>query len=138
MGVSCKPFQTIIIQEPQEVRIQSATITKMNLTVQLPIHNPNFYPIRVKKLQAVAYINQNAVGDITNTETLKIPGNSDKVQSLQLEVDYSDIFDSGFSLRKILRNKNLQLKLDGEITVKSFLMKKKIQFEKHKSIDFND
>lgn len=133
----CKPFEALTVKEPQNVKIQSATITNMSLVVQLPIHNPNLYPIKVKSLQAKAYINNNAVGKITNHETIKIPGKSDKVHTLKLDVDYSDIFDGGFSLSKILRKRNLELKIDGTLKVQSFLLKKKINFQERKSLDLD-
>src|SRR6056297_227563 len=123
-NTGCKPFESLTVQEPETVEIESATISNMSLIIQLPIHNPNFYPIKVKKLVGTLYINKNAVGKIANKETFKIPANSDKLHKLEVDVDYSDIFDSGFSLNRILRNKNLQLKLDGKLTVRSFLMKK--------------
>jgi LEA14-like dessication related protein len=132
----CKPYQSLTIEEPQTVKIKSATFNNMSLDISLPIHNPNFYPIKAKKLHAKVYINENAVGTITNTETIKIPANSNKVHNLEIDIDYSDIFDSGFSLRKILKEKNLVLNLRGTLTVKSFLMKRKIEFDKSKSIDF--
>ena len=133
----CKSYQSIIVEEPQNVKINSANLNNMNLTLQLPIKNPNFYPIKVKRIYADVYLNQNAVGKITNKEKLKIPGNSDEIHDLELNINYSDIFDSGFSLMRLLRSKKLQIKLEGYVEVRSFLIKKEVKFNESKAIEMN-
>jgi LEA14-like dessication related protein len=133
----CKSYEQVTVKEPEQVAIQSATLNNMNLLVKMPIHNPNFYPIKVKRLQANVYINQNAVGKIKNNETIKIPANSDKVHEVEININYSEIFDSGFSLMAILRANQFKLQLDGSLTIKSFLVKKEVQFKKSKAIEMN-
>ncbi len=134
---SCKPYESIKVEQPEKITVNSANLSQLNLTVRLPINNPNFYPVKVTKIYATAYINQNAVGKVTNKQTIEIPANSDKTHNLELDIDYSDIFDSGFSLSKILQAKSLKLNLKGKITVKSFLMKKEVNFNRSKDIDIN-
>jgi LEA14-like dessication related protein len=134
---SCKPYESITVEKPEKITVNSANLSEMNLTVRLPISNPNFYPVKVKKIYATAYINQNAVGKVTSSETIEIPANSDRTHNLELDVDYSDVFDSGFSLTKILQAKSLKLNLKGNLVVKSFLMKKEVNFNRSKAIDIN-
>ncbi|MFP3859949.1 MAG: LEA type 2 family protein [Bacteroidales bacterium] len=134
----CKPYKTITVEEPEKVEIQSASLREMNLKIVLPVHNPNFYSVKLKKIDAIGYINDNEIGNIINNETLTIPANSDKSHELEININYSDLVNKNFPIMKLLKEKEVNFKIKGTLHVKSLFKKRKIDFYKSKMINMDE
>ncbi len=135
---SCSSFKPIEVGNPTNFKVHSVDASNIKASIYLPIKNPNFLSIKIQEIDARAYINDKKTGKVTNSETLKIPGNSDKTQELKFNIDFSDIVSGGLSFVKILKEGKVDLKLEGTITAKSLFSEKKIEFTKERSIKLKD
>ncbi|MFO8236434.1 MAG: LEA type 2 family protein [Bacteroidales bacterium] len=136
--LGCKPYESITVKEPEKIEIQSASLSDMDVKIVLPIHNPNIYPVKLKKIDATGYINNKKIGNIINNETLSIPANSDKSHDLEININYADLVNKNLPVMQLLREKAVTLEIKGTLYVKSFLTKKQIDFHKSQNINLND
>lgn len=136
--VSCSSFKPIEVGNPTDFKVHAVEANNIKASIYLPIKNPNLLSVKIKEIDARAYINDKKTGKVTNAETIKIPGNSDKTQELKFKVDFSDIVSGGLSFLKILREGEVDLKLEGTITARSFFTERKIEFTKERNVKLKD
>lgn len=134
----CKPYETVTVEEPEKVEIQSASLREMNLKIVLPVHNPNFYSVKLKKLDAKGYIDNKEIGNIVNNEKLTIPANSNKSHELEININYADLINKNFPVMQLLKEKEVNFEIKGTLHIKSFFSKRKINFSKKKTINVDE
>jgi len=135
---SCSSYKPIEAGNPKDVQVHSIQANKIKATIFLPVKNPNLFGVRVKEIDATVFINDKKTGNVVNSETLKIPANSDKTQELKFEVDFSDIVSGELSLFKILKERKIDLRLEGTITAKTLFLKREMDFTKERTIRLKD
>ena len=135
---SCSSFKPIEIGNPKDFQIHSIQANKIKATIFLPVKNPNLLGVKVKEVDATVFINNEKTGNVTNSENLKIPAKSDKIQELKFEIDLSDIVSGGLSIFKIIKEREVSLRMEGTITAKTLFTKRKIQFNKERTIRLKD
>ncbi|MGM0496907.1 MAG: LEA type 2 family protein [Bacteroidota bacterium] len=135
---SCSSFKPIEVGNPKDVQIHSIKANKIKATIFLPIKNPNLFGVKVKEIDATVFINDKKTGNVINSETLKIPANSDKTQKLKFEIDFSDIISGGLSIFKIMNERKVDLRLEGTITAKTLFTKREMDFNKERTIRLKD
>lgn len=131
---SCSPYKAIEVESPEDIQVHSIQTNKIKASLFLPVKNPNFFGVKVKEINATVFINSKKTGKVINSETLKIPANSDKTQELKFEIDLSDIVSGELSIFKILKERKVDLRLEGTIKAKTLFTKKEIDFTKERSI----
>lgn len=136
--VSCSTFRPIEVGNPKDIQVHSIQTDKIKASLFLPVKNPNLFGVRVKEIDATVFINDKKTGNVVNSETLKIPANSDKTQELKFEIDFSDIISGGMSIFKILREREVDLRLEGTITAKTLFSKREMDFIKERTIRLKD
>ena len=135
---SCSSFKPIEVGNPKDIQVHSIQANKIKASLFLPIKNPNLFSVRVKEIDATVFINNKKTGNVINSETLKIPANSDKTQELKFEIDFSNIVSGGLSIFKILKEREVDLRLEGTINAKTLFSKKEIDFVKERTIRLKD
>lgn len=135
---SCSSFKPIEGGNPKDIQVHSIQTNKIKASLFLPIKNPNLFGVKVKKIDATVFINDEKTGHVISSETLKIPAKSDKTQELKFEIDFSDIASGGLSIFKILREREVDMRLEGTITAKSMFSKREMDFIKERTIRLKD
>jgi len=138
MGLAgCKTYKPLEVGAPTNLKVNALSESSVDLTLDLPIRNPNIYRLKVTRIEGMAFINDNRAGEIESTENIKIPANSDKTHQVLLKVDYSDLLSSGMSVMNILNKGEVTLTLKGDLTAKSFLYKKELSFNRKRTLDLS-
>lgn len=135
---SCRSFKPIKVGSPNDFQVHSVNTQRINASIYLPIKNPNLFSVRIKEIHATAYVNDTKTGKVINSETLKIPANSNKTQKLTFDIDLSDMVSGGISIFSILRDRKVDLKLEGTVTAKALFSKRKIKFSEERTIKLKD
>ena len=133
----CKTYESLEVGKPTNLKVKSLSENTVDLTLELPIRNPNIYRIKVTRIEGSAFINDKKAGDIKSTEKVKLPANSDKTHEVMLRVDYSDLLSGGMSFMSILKDGEVTLSLKGSLTAKSFLYKKELDFNRKSTLDLS-
>lgn len=132
--LGCKQYKPLEVGDPENLKLKALSGNSLEVTIHLPIRNPNLYSIKVTKLEGSAYINDQKAGKIHSSEKIKLPARSDKIHEVPLEIDYSDLLSSGISLMKVLQTRQVDLTLKGTLTAQSFLYKKDFHFNRKKTV----
>jgi len=135
--VGCKTYEPLEVGKPTNLKVQALSESTVDLTLELPIRNPNIYKIKVTGIKGAAFINDKKAGNIKSTEKVKLPANSDRTHEVMLKVDYSDLISSGMSFMSILRDGEVTLSLKGSLTARSFLYKKELNFNRKSTLDLS-
>ena len=135
---SCRSFKPIKVGSPNDFQVHSVNTQRINASIYLPIKNPNLFSVKIKEIHAIAYVNDTKTGNVINSETLKIPANSNKTQKLTFDIDLSDMVSGGISIFSILRDRKVDLKLEGTVTAKALFTKRKINFSEERTIRLKD
>ena len=133
----CKTYKPLEVGEPTNLKVKALSESSVDLSLKLPISNPNIYRIKVTRIEGSAFINETKAGEIESSEILKLPANSDKAHEVLLKVDYSDLLSSGMSVMSILEKGEVTLSIKGSLTAKSFLYKKELQFNRKSTLDLS-
>jgi len=132
--LGCKQYKPLEVGDPENLKLKGLSGNALEVTIHLPIRNPNLYSIKVTKLSGTAFINDQKAGRIRSSEKIKLPARSDKIHEVPLEIDYSDLLSSGISLMKVLKTRQVDLTLKGTLTAQSFLYKKDFHFNRKKTV----
>jgi LEA14-like dessication related protein len=135
--IGCKTYEPLEVGEPRNLKVKSLSGSTVDLSLELPIRNPNIYRINVTGIEGSAFINEKKAGDIKSTEKVKLPANSDKTHEVLLKVDYSDLLSGGMSVMSILKNGKVNLSIKGSLTAKSFLYRKELNFNRKSTLDLS-
>ena len=133
----CKTYEPLEVGEPTNLKVKALSENTVDLSLELPIRNPNIYRIKVTRIEGAAFINDKKAGEIENKENVKLPANSDKRHEVMLKVDYSDLLSSGMSVMNILKDGKVTLSLKGSLTAKSFLYRKELNFNRKSTLDLS-
>lgn len=133
----CKNYETLEVGQPTNLQVNSVSESSINLTVHLPIRNPNIYMLKLTRVEGTTFINNKKAGEIINREKIRIPANSDEIHELSFKVDYSDLLSGGMSLLNIMRTGEVKLRIKGTLTAKSFLYKKELEFDRQRTVNLN-
>lgn len=134
----CEMYKPIYVGTPETLESKSVNKTEFEISFDIPIHNPNFYSVKVTDINAKAYVDNKVVGKIVNHEKLKISSKSKKNHHLTFIVDVTDIFPSVSSILKIISQGEVEVSIKGEMKARSLWVNKIIDFEKSKKISPED
>ncbi|MGM0530141.1 MAG: LEA type 2 family protein [Bacteroidota bacterium] len=135
--IGCKTYEPLEVGEPRNLKVKALSESTVDLSLELPIRNPNIFRINVTRVEGSAFINDKKAGEIESTEKLKLPANSDKTHDVLLTVDYSDLLSSGMSVTSILKSGEVTLAIKGSLTAKSFLYRKELDFNRKSTLNLS-
>ncbi len=125
--VACS-LKPVTVQKVDGLNINSANMNEIEVALTLKIDNPNNYAITVKKID----LNVNAggidLGRVLVEQKVKIPAKSVTSQTFNFKVNLSQLGAAAIPAGLALLSKgNLQLKANGKIRAKAFLISKNFE-----------
>lgn len=130
---SCN-VQAPIISNPTDFKVEGFDFKEINLKIWLPIENPNDFQFNVKNVDLDIYVNDMKLGKVKKLEKVHIPGNSKDIYSIKLDVQIKELGISAISAMTALKGRNVEVKLDGSVTVSKFVIVKKVKVEVEESV----
>lgn len=117
-----------ITLKPVEVKnVDNLQLTVMTsqpaVQFDVNIHNPNNFGLTLKEFQSTAFLGDKRLTDIFISKKLRIGANSDVSIPLQTQPSLNDV--AGMLLSG---NSSKDVKVDGYLTVRKFIFKKKFPF----------
>ena len=111
---------------------------KLSLDLKVPISNPNNFKLKIKSLDFDISVNDRFIGKMKNDTLIIVPKHFDGVQSFPVYVQLDNLLSNAMMLYKLKKEKQVEIKVEGEITVKSFLHNKKIKVSEKQVVDINE
>jgi LEA14-like dessication related protein len=123
-------FTSCTIREVEIGKIEGVSlkeVTKEHVTLELmvPVKNNNNFSFTISDVNLDLTISNVDLGKVKKATKLKIPANSNAVQTMEFDIKFSKLASNPLTLlSSILKNK-VDLKANGYIKVRKFLFTKK-------------
>jgi LEA14-like dessication related protein len=119
----------------EQVKVDKMTGENLDIIVTVPIKNPNFFKINVTKMDFAVSINGKLLGSVRNQSHFSISANSDDSYQVPLHVKFENLLTSAFILISAFSEKQIKIRLKGEVTAKSWLTSKTFDVDEENTVD---
>ncbi len=129
---SCITYKEVEFKGINDVSIGDIKSQKTPIQLDVKVHNPNNYNIKITKVNLDLYIEGKHFGKTRSSKKVVIKKNQELDYVIVLETSKSEIGKSLFSSLAILLGKKLTLEIKGTVVAKAYGIKKKFPVnEKH-------
>ncbi len=132
---SCFTIKPVEFKKTENITT-SRSDTAFEMTFDLAMHNPNTVSIRLSKLETEVTIDNLPLGKANLSESVRLKRNSDFILPVNAKASLVDLVNlSGIGLNLYLGNQSATATIKGNMTLKKFIFRRKIQFEYKEKID---
>jgi LEA14-like dessication related protein len=131
---SCTGFSDITIGDVKKVEVKGFEENSFIVAVKLTIDNPSGHKIKVADINSKVFINNQYIGKIVSSDEIIIPAKTNTDYTIQLKVRLTNILGTAFAMMQLSDGNKVKVRLEGELTARSMLMKKKIQINESREI----
>ena len=127
---ACVSINDITIGQIQNVKVGNVNGSDIDVSISLPVENPNSFPIKVKNADlAVLFTDNKVIGAIKQIDPITFPGKSKGVYPIKLKVELNSSASSLFSVFSFFSAKTPMVRLKGSLKIGSFLFSRKVQID---------
>ncbi|QQS49964.1 MAG: LEA type 2 family protein [Bacteroidota bacterium] len=131
---SCGNFEKISIGDPSEFKLEGFEDNHLKLHIKVPVDNPTHHKIIFSDIDLKVFLNGNYIGKIIMDEGLAIERNVAKEYELPIKIRLANILGAAFIMMNMKQGQKAEIRIEGTITAKSFLVKRTIDIKETKRI----
>ncbi len=136
---SCLNIAPLSIGKIESVNIQNFENQSLTLKISLRVVNPNNLKFKIKDNNLDLFLNGKEIGTATVKEVVIINGKSEDVHNFILDASFSKVALAGIiGVSSLFNSKPLELKIKGEVKVKTLVFSKKYPIEITEKIDLKE
>ena len=109
------------------IRLHRFSNQQLGVEVLMQVNNPNRLAFRITGIDLNVTLNDRYLGKITNAGKIRIPGLSDQVHSLHLNIEMNSWISGLTTFINMLGKRTAVLEIDGYVRVKSSILGKTIR-----------
>ncbi|NLA24499.1 MAG: LEA type 2 family protein [Bacteroidales bacterium] len=125
---SCK-YQEITVGTPENLKIGEVKSGNINLSVDLPVNNPNSFSFKIKKIDLDVYVDDLKAGKVNKSQKTRVKAKSNEMHSINVSFKASDLFGNGFKIASAMAKGNPEIKVKGNMKVGKLFITKKINID---------
>lgn len=130
---SCK-IREVEIGKIEGVNLKEITKEHVTLELMVPIRNSNNFAFTISDVNLDLTLSNVSLGKVKKATKLKIPANSNVIQTMEFDIKFSKLADNPLALlTSVLKNK-VDLKAKGFIKVRRCLIWKKFNIDENQSV----
>lgn len=131
-------FKDITLKEVKSVEIESFNAGHIKGTVQLVIHNPNWFPVTVKSADLEIVSEALKLGEARLDEAFRINANASETYPIKLSGDIGNALSGGIvGLLGMITGKDPQVTLKGELKASGFFVNRTVPIEVKTTLPVN-
>lgn len=137
---SCISYEEVYVNDIKNIELVEFSGKDITLSVEAEIINPNNYAISVTDSEFDIFVEKKPLGTFEIDNNLKLEKKSKEYHKLIFKMDVDQISKDaqGTLLEIVLSGKNqVDLKVEGFIKAKAFLMQRKFQISYKEQVDLN-
>jgi LEA14-like dessication related protein len=135
LASSCITIQPVEFKKTENITT-NRTPTDFEMTFDLAMHNPNNQSIRLTALETEVTIDDLPLGKAALSKSVRLKRNSDFSLPVTAKASMNDLVKlSSIGLNLLLGNQTATATIKGNMTLKKFIFRRKIQFEYKEKID---
>ncbi len=127
---SCGSIQPLSVSKVENVKLRSFTKNSASLEVTFVIKNPNRYRFKITDNNFTVFLNKAEMGTAKVKKRIVIPKKSEDSYTFIIDTQFSRLAMSSIpSLLNMFANKQVELKLIGDVKVKTLGVGKRFPLE---------
>jgi LEA14-like dessication related protein len=128
--VSCESISPLSVSKFEDVNVKSINTSGVALEVTMVVKNPNAYRFKMVDNQLNLFVNKTEMGTVSIKDKIVVPRKSEKSYTFLVETQFSNLaLGSIPSLINIFMSKQVELKLVGDVKVRSMMISKRFPIE---------
>lgn len=131
---SCTHFSDIKIGDVKNVEVRGFEDNSFVIAVKLDVDNPTMHNLKITDINTKVFINNQYIGKILSDEPIVFSKKTSAEYSIVLKVRLSNILGTAFTMMQLSAGNKVNVRLEGELTVHSFILKKKIPVNETRQI----
>ncbi|MBN1596733.1 MAG: LEA type 2 family protein [Bacteroidales bacterium] len=131
---SCANLSEIEIGEVNYFAVKGFEDNALMIAVTVPVENPTVYKFTVSDIDSRVYLDDHYLGKISSFEPLEIPRRSNAYYTIDLKIRLANFLGTALKVMSLREGQKIKVRFEGEITAKSFLLKKRIPFDEVRKI----
>jgi LEA14-like dessication related protein len=134
IAVSCGNFSKITIGNITDLEVKGIENNALVVTVRIPVENPTLHKITVTDFNSKVFINDQYLGKINMEDKILFPAKSDDVYEVDMNIRLANLFGAALTMMNLRSGQRIKLRLEGELTGRSALMKRKIPINETREV----
>ncbi|MGE0088341.1 MAG: LEA type 2 family protein [Bacteroidales bacterium] len=135
---ACNVYKMVDVGDVNDVKFRGMEGNKLSLDLKVPISNPNNFKLKIKSLDFDISVNDRFIGKMKNDTLITVPKHFDGVQSFPVYVQLDNLLSNAMMLYKLKKEKQVEIKVEGKLIVRSFLHYKKIKVSEKQTVDIGE
>jgi LEA14-like dessication related protein len=132
---SCFTIQPVEFKKAENITT-NRTDSDFVMTLELAMHNPNNWSIRLSEVETDILIDNMQLGKARLSKSVRLKRNSDFMLPVNAVASLGDLVKlSGLGITLLFGNQNATATIKGNMVLKKFIFRRKVQFEYKQTID---
>ncbi|PIP53821.1 MAG: hypothetical protein COX07_08645 [Bacteroidetes bacterium CG23_combo_of_CG06-09_8_20_14_all_32_9] len=127
-------IREVEIGKIESVSIKDITKEHIALNLMVPVKNNNNFAFTISEVNLDLTLGNVALGKVKQDTKLKIPANSNSIQTVGIDVKFSKLAENPMLLITSVLKNRVNLKANGYIKVRKFLFNKKYKIDENQSV----
>ena len=119
--------QDIEVKDIKNIRFKGLIDNYVTFEADIQVFNPSHTTIRVKEIDVKAYANDSYLGRLLCNEEIVIPSESSDFLTVPFRIRIANILTGASMYFRLSKQKNIKVEIDGHISAKTVLIRKKIK-----------
>ncbi|MBN2610525.1 MAG: LEA type 2 family protein [Bacteroidales bacterium] len=132
---SCGKIEEIEIRGADNFKYKGFKDNHIELEADINIYNPSGFKIRIKEIDMRLVVNNEYLGRLYNSGDIVIRPHSEGYITVPFRLRITNIFAGVSAVKKYYNQKNLKVEVDGTVTGRAGIIRKKIGLNKTAYID---
>jgi LEA14-like dessication related protein len=135
---SCGSIQPLSISKVENVKLKNFSSSAASIEVTMVVSNPNPYRFKMVDNHLDLFLNKTEMGRVNIKEKIIIPRKSERAYTFVVETQFSNLAMGSIpSLVNMFLSKQLELKLVGDVKVRSMFISKRFPIEIIERVPFS-
>jgi LEA14-like dessication related protein len=127
--------EEVTIGQVERVELRQVSGKKLGFDLFLPIENPNSYGFKIKQVDLDIYLNNQYLGNLSNSDRIHVRKMSSEVYRFGLTIEFDSWIKGALSLAKLIGQRGVDFRMEGYIKVKKWMVDKKIPVAQETRVD---
>lgn len=132
---SCSGLKDINITSVENFKLIELRENMVTFSADVGVSNPSAIGFRVREIDVATTADGIYIGNLQNTESLKIPAQSDSVYSMVLNMRLSNVLSTANQMINLSRKSQVNIELKGFIKSTSGLLTRKTNIQESRMVD---